>query len=57
MIVDQIVQRDDGAWSIGLAADAAGPFPSRQFAEAVVASEMAKAFPERAREVRNARTT
>jgi hypothetical protein len=32
-----IVQRDDGMWSIGWHDDAAGPFESRTFAEAVAA--------------------
>ncbi len=31
----EIVQRDDGMWSIGLADDAPGPFESRPFALAV----------------------
>jgi hypothetical protein len=30
-----IVQRDDGAYAIGWGEGAAGPFPSRAFAEAV----------------------
>jgi hypothetical protein len=30
-----IVQTDDGQWSIGWHDDAAGPFPSRRFAEQV----------------------
>jgi hypothetical protein len=34
-IFSEIVQRDDGAWSIGWEEDAPGPFSSRQFAEAV----------------------
>jgi hypothetical protein len=34
-VFPEIVQRDDGAWSIGWQADAPGPFPSRQHAEAV----------------------
>jgi prophage regulatory protein len=31
----EIVQRDDGDYQVGLADDAAGPFESRAFAEAV----------------------
>jgi hypothetical protein len=31
------VQRDDGMWSVGWFDDAAGPFESRRFAEAVAA--------------------
>jgi hypothetical protein len=38
----QIVQRDDGLWSIGWHDDAAGPFETRAFAEAV-AHEVARA--------------
>jgi hypothetical protein len=30
-----VVQRDDGMWSIGWHDDADGPFPTRNFAEAV----------------------
>jgi hypothetical protein len=32
-----IVRRDDGLWSIGSADNAAGPFASRVFAEAIAA--------------------
>jgi hypothetical protein len=35
VILPLIVQHDDGKFSIGLADDAAGPFESRRFAEAV----------------------
>ncbi|MDA9465331.1 hypothetical protein XH87_12160 [Bradyrhizobium sp. CCBAU 53415] len=34
----EIVQTDDGKYQIGFADDAAGPFETRQFAEAVVAA-------------------
>jgi hypothetical protein len=34
---EQVVQRDDGLWSIGWADGAAGPFETRGFAEAVAA--------------------
>lgn len=37
-----IVQRDDGAWSIGWHDDAAGPFPSRRAALAVAISQHLK---------------
>jgi hypothetical protein len=30
-----VVERDDGMWSLGWHDDAAGPFPTRNFAEAV----------------------
>jgi hypothetical protein len=34
-IVPLIVERDDGGYQIGLHDDAPGPFPNRQFAQAV----------------------
>ena len=40
---DAIVQRDDGLWSLGWHDDAAGPFESRAFAEAVAAKVVAAA--------------
>jgi hypothetical protein len=33
----EIVQRDDGLWSIGWRDDAAGPFESRRFTEDIAA--------------------
>lgn len=30
-----VVQRDDGLWSLGIGEDAPGPFETRSFAEAV----------------------
>jgi hypothetical protein len=39
----QIVQRDDGMWSIGWHDDAPGPFSSRLFAVAVLAQEARRA--------------
>lgn len=36
-------QRDDGRYQLGLADDAAGPFETRAFAEAVAAHELARA--------------
>jgi hypothetical protein len=38
----EIVERDDGLWSIGYHDEAAGPFPSRQFALQVASGEPAK---------------
>lgn len=35
LVHPDIIQRDDGAWSIGCHDDAAGPFQTRQHAEAV----------------------
>jgi hypothetical protein len=36
---DAIVQRDDGRYQLGLADDAPGGFPTRQFAQAVAARQ------------------
>ena len=36
-------QRDDGRYQVGLADDAAGPFDTRAFAEAIAAHEFARA--------------
>ena len=36
-IVVDLVERDDGLFQIGIGDDAAGPFPSRSFAQAVAA--------------------
>lgn len=40
---EQIYQRDDGRFQIGLTDEAAGPFESRQFAESVAAHEATRA--------------
>lgn len=34
-----VVQRDDGQFGIGVGEDAPGPFPTRQFAEAVASRQ------------------
>jgi hypothetical protein len=55
--VPPIIERDDGKWSIGFHDDAAGPFPSRQFAISVaigVEPTPAPASVARFREVRRA---
>jgi hypothetical protein len=53
----EIIQRDDGFWSLGWCDDAPGPFPSRQFAEAVSAVRADAHATPQIREVQNARTS